>query len=240
MDVCNHPDFHSVSFPVLSESMIAYLFSCEFATCAVPEAHRDLFKGAEDVVSSTAGWEPGALNLAQAFAMKFRTPLVHGEITRLLIDLEQDGEKRWSRFSKRLPEPTRGKLAERHEKPYRHLLEQRITEDLRRYDHLFHILVHTSPDQAGRITLSTPQASDHATNAASQWRDGLRKAELDVIHLSGQGGNALTKPLAAAHPAESYVQIRLDVAQSFFLDGRPLRWDEMKKILLDTLKAVTL
>ena len=74
--------------------MTAFLFSCEHATCAVPEAYRELFHGAEDAVHSTEGWEPGSLNLAQAFSMKFRTPLVHGDVTRLLIDLEKDSDER--------------------------------------------------------------------------------------------------------------------------------------------------
>jgi predicted N-formylglutamate amidohydrolase len=57
--------------------MIAYLISCDHATCAVPEPYREIFRGSEEVVSSKEGWEPGALNLAQGFAMKFSTPLVH-------------------------------------------------------------------------------------------------------------------------------------------------------------------
>ena len=67
--------------------MTAFLFSCDHATCAVPEPYREIFRGSEEVVASTEGWEPGSLNLAQGFAMKFRTPLVHGDVTRLLIDL---------------------------------------------------------------------------------------------------------------------------------------------------------
>ena len=113
--------------------MSAYLFSCEHANCAVPEAYRELFRGSEEVVGSEEGWEPGSLNLAQAFSMKFRTPLVHGDVTRLLIDLEKDGDARWSRFSMRLPEATRAKVADRHERPFRASLLQRIAEDLRRH-----------------------------------------------------------------------------------------------------------
>ena len=31
--------------------MTAVLFSCEYATCAIPEAYRELFHGEEDVVT---------------------------------------------------------------------------------------------------------------------------------------------------------------------------------------------
>src|SRR6478735_2045366 len=136
--------------------MTAFLFSCDNATCAVPEAYREIFRGSEEVVGSTEGWEPGALNLAQGFAMKFRTPLVHGDVTRLLIDFAQDGDARWSRFSLKLPEATRGKVADRHERPYRLALNQRIAEDLRRHPALLHVMIHTDPATDGMVLLETP------------------------------------------------------------------------------------
>ncbi|RYG57345.1 MAG: N-formylglutamate amidohydrolase, partial [Alphaproteobacteria bacterium] len=120
--------------------MIACLFSCEHATCAVPEAFRETFRGSEETVASTKGWDPGALNLAQGFSMKFRTPLVHGDVTRLLIDLNEEGDLRWSDFSGKLPEATRAKLVDRHERPYRMALNSRIAEDLTRHQKLVHLM----------------------------------------------------------------------------------------------------
>ena len=102
--------------------MVPLFFSCENATCAVPEAWRELFRGSEELVMSPEGWEPGALNLAQGFAMKFRTPLVHGDVTRLLIDLNAAGDERWSRFSRQLTDAQRVKLVERHETKFHDLL----------------------------------------------------------------------------------------------------------------------
>lgn len=215
--------------------MTTLLFSCENATCAVPEAHRELFRGAEDAVASVEGWEPGSLNLAQAFSMKFRTPLVHGDVTRLLIDLAQDGEARWSRFSSTLPEVTRGKIADRHERPFRTLLVQRIGEDLRRNAAVLHVLVHTSPEIDGRVLLETPAGASLAETAASSWRGHLRSAELDVLHVRGVESTALETFLAGGFPAEQYAQVRLTVAQSYFLEGRPWRWETAKKVLLDSL-----
>jgi hypothetical protein len=147
--------------------MTAFLISCENATCAVPEAYREIFRDFEDDVASTEGWEPGALNLAQGFAMKNRTPLVHGDVTRLLIDLEKDGDERWSRFSLKLPEATRVKVAERHEKPYRMMLNQRIGEDLRRHAAVLHLMVHTDATTDGRVTLETPKGGVLAEKIAA-------------------------------------------------------------------------
>ncbi len=218
--------------------MTAFLFSCEYATCAVPEAYRELFRGSEDVVSSLEGWEPGSLNLAQGFAMKFRTPLVHGDMTRLLIDLEKDGDARWSRFSLKLPEATRVKIVERHERKYRLLLSQRIAEDLRRHDALLHVMVHTMPEREGVVLLETMKGAALAEELAAGWRTALLGTDLDVRHEKDAEQTGLGAHLAAEFPATQYAQVRLRVSQSFFLEGKPLRWETLKKALLDQLLAV--
>jgi len=217
------------------ERMTTYLFSCEHATCAVPEAYRELFRGSEEVVASTEGWEPGSLNLAQAFSMKFRTPLVHGDVTRLLIDLEKTGGERWSRFSLQLPETTRVKIIDRHERPFRSQLCQRIAEDLRRHAAVLHLMIHTSPEIDGRMLLETPAAAPLAENMAAAWRGHLRNAEIDVLHVRGSTPSALEAFLQGEFPADQYAQVRLTVSQSFFLEGRPWRWETLKKALLESL-----
>ena len=215
--------------------MISYLFSCDHATCAVPEAYRELFFDSEEVVASPAGWEPGSLNLAQGFAMRFRTPLVHGDVTRLLIDLGKDGDERWSRFSEKLPETTRVKLAERHEKPYRAMLVQRVTEDFRRKAAVIHVLVHTSDAHEGRVVLETPQTAELAEAVAAEWRNRLAREELDARLHRHSGVSAVSAFLDERFPATQYAQIRLTVSQSFFLEGRPMKWEALKKHLTETL-----
>lgn len=215
--------------------MTAFLFSCENATCAVPEAYREIFRGSEEIVGSTRGWEPGSLNLAQGFAMKFRTPLVHGDVTRLLIDFEQDGDARWSEFSLKLPEATRVKVADRHERPFRLALNQRIEEDLRRHDAVLHVSIHTDASTDGRVMLETPAGSDLSEKFAGAWRSRIAAAEVDVRHVTGSGSTPLSLALTGGFSADRYAQIRLSVSQTFFLEGRPLRWDTLKKLLLESL-----
>jgi hypothetical protein len=215
--------------------MTSLLFSCENATCAVPEAYREIFLDDEDVLTSGLGWEPGSLNLGQAFAMKFRTPLVHGDVTRLLIDLEKDGDERWSRFSLQLPESTRHKIVERHEKAYRALLFQRIGEDLRRHRAVLHVMVHTDSETEGRVTLETPVGGMLAEKIAALWRLRLNSEVLDVRHFRNSDCLALAAALSREFPADQYAQVRLKVSQSFFLDGRPLKWDLLKKLLMESL-----
>lgn len=218
--------------------MTAFLFSCDYATCAVPEAYREIFRGSEDSVGSTEGWEPGALNLAQGFAMKFRTPLVHGDVTRLLIDFQQDGDARWSRFSLKLPEATRVKVVDRHERPYRTMLNQRIAEDLRRHEALLHVMIHTDAGTDGLVMLETPPGAELAERFASAWRSRLVAAEVDVRQVRGAEPSPLGATLTAKFPASQYAQVKLSVSQTFFLEGRPWRWETLKKLLLESLVAV--
>lgn len=215
-------------------SVTAYLFSCENATCAVPEAYREIFRGQEEVLTSCEGWEPGALNLAQGFAMKFRTPLVHGDVTRLLIDFEKDGDDRWSRFSLKLPEATRNKIADRHERPYRILLHQRISEDLRRYQAVLHTMVHTHPELDGKVRLETPAGAVLAGTIANSWCAELKTRGIDANHVPEADSSPLAKILTNVYPPGQYAQVRLSVSQSFFLEGRPLRWEGLKKALLES------
>ena len=182
--------------------MTAFLFSCNYATCAVPEAYREIFRGSEEVVGSTAGWEPGSLNLAQGFAMKFRTPLVHGDVTRLLIDFENDGDARWSRFSLKLPETTRVKVVDRHERPYRTSLKQRIAEDLRRHDALLHVMIHTDPKTDGLVLLETPVGADLAEKFSNAWRARLAAADVNVRQVKAVPINDLGAALSSGVSAD--------------------------------------
>lgn len=219
-------------YPLLR--MISYLFSADYATCAVPEAYREIFRGSEETVASTEGWEPGALNLAQGFAMKFRTPLVHGDVTRLLIDFSKNGDERWSRFSLKLPETTRAKLEDRHERPYRTTLRQRIEEDLKRYSAVVHVMVHADADTAGIVKLQTRAGAGEAEKLAALWRARLTESGVEVRHVTGQDFSPLAKVLSEQY-RENYILIRLGVSQSFFLEGKPLRWETLKRSVLDSL-----
>ncbi len=184
---------------------------------------------------STRGWEPGSLALAQGFAMKFRTPLVHGDVTRLLIDLGRDGDARWSEFSSKLPEATQAKVVDRHERPFRTNLGQRIEEDQRRHERVLHVTIHTDPMTEGLVMLETPVGASVAEKFAAAWRNRIAAEGVDVRHVSGSGSTPLEDLLSRRFPADRYARIRLTVSQTFFLEGRPLRWESLKKLVISTL-----
>lgn len=214
--------------------MNAFLITCSHATCALPEAQRSLFKGSEDLVHSPEGWEPGALNLAQGLAMKFSTPLIHGDVTRLLIDLDHDGEKRWSNISSKLPEATKSKLIERHELKFRHQIEGRLEDDLKRRDAVIHFVVHTAPIEDGKIIFEHA-GSAFAEKIATASEEQLPSTEVTSSCSPLMDKNAFIRWILESYPDPKYGLIRITVSQSFFLKSIPMRWETIKKALITAL-----
>ncbi len=217
-----------------------HVLSCEPATSAVPEWHKELFRGQEDVVSSGEGWAPGSLNLAQAFATKLRALLAHGDITRLLVDFGKsaDDPTRFSRFSETLPEDTRQKLDERHHAPYLNLLRQRTAEEQRRGGVALHLSIRTDAYQGmPLIGLHHDPSRDFESSFVARWSAALaaQAPELPVTTVADPN-YGLSATLRGLFP-ENFGSVSLVVDQACFLDGRPIRWDLFKRHLLETLPA---
>jgi predicted N-formylglutamate amidohydrolase len=215
-----------------------FILSCEPATSAVPEWHKDLFRGHEETVGSLEGWAPGSLNLAQAFATKLRALLAHGDITRLLVDFAKSpgDPARFSRFSRSLGDEARRKLDERHHAPYLNLLKQRIAEEQRKSGVALHLSIRTDPAPAPPVvSLIHDPSRDLESAFVRKWADALRAADPELsVALVPDPNYGLSATLREAFHA-GFGSVSLVAAQSCFLDGRPLRWESLKKLLLATL-----
>lgn len=219
--------------------MIPVFFSCEHATCAVPEPWRELFRGHEEAVASEEGWEPGALNLAQGFAIRFRTPLSHGDVTRLLIDLEAAGDDQWSRLSAGLTEVQKGKLRERHARPFLESMHHKIGEALRRDPRVVHVMVHVEALEEGVVRVESPPGDGMAAGHAEEWVRAMLKGPdaMPAVAATMSKISATGRSLHEAYGAERVSLLCLRVSRSYFLEGRPWRWEKAKKRLIDSLAA---
>jgi hypothetical protein len=215
-----------------------FVLSCEPATCAIPEWHRELFRGSEEVVTSAEGWSPGSLNLAQAFATKLRTLLAHGDITRLLVDFTRhpDDPERFSRFSKTLNEDHRSKLDERHHRAHLNLLKQRILEEQRRSGLAIHLTFRTE-DRPGMPAVEFLHSTEREieTRFVDRWRTRIQSTYPELSTGTGNdNGYGLSRFLRDEFQ-EGFGSVSVVAARSSFLEGTPVRWDRLKKILLETL-----
>jgi len=220
-----------------SRMNVALLVSCEYATCAVPGGQRVVFEGREEELHSEAGWEPGALNLAQAFAMAFRTPIVHGEVTRLLVDLEASESKRLGKYASEISDHARERFGGPVWKGYRETLRGRIAEDLQRHDAVVHVLAHVTGAVPGHVRMRVRDTTDLAATIATSWAAAATRDNLAASMETGGIPGNLIDYLAAFFPPENYAPIRLEVAPPYFLEGRPMRWEECKKTLIQALSS---
>jgi predicted N-formylglutamate amidohydrolase len=224
------------------------IFSCEHATCSVPEAFKEALAKDTDTITSARGWDLGSLNLAQGMAMKFRTPLVNCEITRLIIDCyaQQNDPACWSELSQKLTETQREKLVERQLLPHLNTLRQRVSNELKRSSNVLHISVHTFDPVAhpnADVSLLFSEGKVSESSIALNWMKILQEKmpELRIIpnvkFYADQAKNLLDT-LRSEWTSEQYLAIELQVSNQLFLDNKPVRWDTLKTALIDALKAV--
>lgn len=218
--------------------MATLIPTCENAVATVPEWHKAAFKGHEDRLNSATGWSPGALNLAQGIAMKHHTPLVHAEMTRLLIDLAKhpQGDDRWSPISRSLTAEQRQKLDERQKKTFLDQIEQRAGDALARGGTVVHLSVDTQPglgDQWLRFLYDSSRVAE--TDWVRKWISNLRGL-FPEIRIDEQ--SAPTRSLSGylrSKFGEEFLSIAVVANQSLFLEGRPVRWDVFKKKFVTSL-----
>ncbi len=219
--------------------MTSFLITCCHATCAIPEAQRELFRGLEDRVTSAEGWEPGALNLAQGLAMKLSTPLVHGDVSRLLFDVEQIGDAQWSEISITIPEALRARFADRHNEKFHHAIDVKLDEDFKRHDSVIHLDIHTAPIADGKVTfefVGDPLAEKFAATASKN----MTIPEIAVT----------SKPMKEISPMLEWMLqkeipgkigiVRITVSQSFFMKSQPLRWETAKKAIIQAVSTAAI
>ncbi|MDT8408041.1 MAG: N-formylglutamate amidohydrolase [Wenzhouxiangellaceae bacterium] len=100
--------------------LISFLISAEHAGKQVPQRWQALFARQQFLLDSHRGWDPGSGELARALAAPLNAPLLEGEITRLLIDLNRSPAHplRFPAFSRGLAPAQKRELIERYWQPH--------------------------------------------------------------------------------------------------------------------------
>lgn len=104
------------------------LITCEHAGNSVPEKFKYVFKDAEKVLNSHRGWDPGAYEAATYLVNRFKAPLYHMQMTRLLIEMNRsiDNDQLFSEFSNPLNSNEKSLLIQEYYNPYRQNVEHAI------------------------------------------------------------------------------------------------------------------
>lgn len=208
----------------------ALVLSCEHGGNRVPRRWRRLFEGAEDVLASHRGWDPGALVLARRLARVFGAPLVATTVTRLLVDPNRSpGHPRlFSGFTRGLPPAERDLVLARHYGPYRTRVEDEVRVGIGRRGSVLHVSVHSfTPVLDGRarrldVGLLYDPSREPERSLAASWLEGARRA-LPGLRFRANApyrgtSDGLATFLRKRVPPERYSGVELEIGQGL-LDG---------------------
>ena len=126
----------------------AVLVTCEHAGNAVPPEYAGLFSGAESLLASHRGWDPGSLGIGRRLAELLGAPLLATAVTRLLVEPNRS-PGRPGVFSERtagLPETEKTRILETHYHPHRRAVEDQIRRWTEAGERVLHLGVHTFTD----------------------------------------------------------------------------------------------
>lgn len=124
------------------------LVTCEHGGNTVPTRWQRLFSGADDVLRSHRGWDPGALGVAQQLADRRSAPIIFSTTTRLLIELNRsiDHPGLFSDYTKSLSQAERDLLVKTYYAPYREAVEQLVGAMIAAGRRVLHVSVHSFTD----------------------------------------------------------------------------------------------
>lgn len=135
-------------------SKFRIIITCEHATNAVPPEYKPLYAGAEEILNSHRGWDPGAFSLASELAHELGTPLFSYPYTRLLIEPNRSAGhlKLFSEFSKSLSTTEKSVLMDEYYLPYRNRVENEIGKHISKGKLVLHLSVHSfTPELDGAL-----------------------------------------------------------------------------------------
>jgi predicted N-formylglutamate amidohydrolase len=121
------------------------VLSCEHAGMRVPREHAALFRGAQAVLASHRGWDPGALDLGRRMAQRMGCKLHACTWTRLLVEPNRSphNPRIWSSFTRALPRALRERILERYWRPHRTRVEAALDQATRGNAVVLHVAVHS-------------------------------------------------------------------------------------------------
>ncbi len=123
---------------------VAFVMSCEHATCDVPKAWRHLFPD-PTLLQSHRGWDPGAAAVARSLARRLKAPLILGRVTRLLADANRSAHHPHvhGEAVRRLPEPERRAILATWHEPHQHAVIGAVEIGLAQARRVVHISCHS-------------------------------------------------------------------------------------------------
>lgn len=212
------------------------LITCEHASNRIPFAYDAWFVGAGEVLESHRGWDPGTAWLGDALHAEYGLPLVKGEVSRLLVELNRSEENAelWSEFSAKLSREQQAEVLRRYYRPYRDTVIEHIEQGIVEEGFVRHLSLHSfTPEWKGEerqvdVGILFDPDRDAETGEAAQLADKIGKAfpGARVLYNKPYLGtdDGLTTWLRELYPDNEYSGIELEINQGWIASGR-WQWD---------------
>jgi predicted N-formylglutamate amidohydrolase len=223
------------------------LLTCEHGGNRIPSEYAELFRGAEDVLASHRGWDPGALTLASLLARKLQKPLLAVTWTRLLVEANRTptNPRIWSRFTKTLPKDERQRILARWWQPHRQAVEEAAAAAIARGKRVVHVAVHSfTPELDGVVRnadvgLLYDSRRKHEAELCRRWGAILLKLDpkLRVRYNYPYNGAAdgLSTWLRRRHPQTRYLGVEIELNQAL-VDGKD--WRRFQQNIAESLREL--
>ncbi len=223
------------------------VITCEHGGNSIPRAYRSLFIGADDVLATHRGYDPGALELAKNLSKSLDAPLFHSTTSRLLVELNRSlrHPSLFSAYTRDLTPSQQAEILKRHWQAYRTEVETEIARLIASGRKVLHVSAHSfTPELDGNIRradiglLYDPRRAYESAFCAD-WRERLRVLEPSLIvrrnypYLGTADG--FTTSLRKQFGDDDYSGIELEVNQKWPLAGRA-EWQRLQAILIESLQ----
>ncbi len=210
----------------MSRSSLPLLITCEHASNFIPERWKNAFQGQEELLASHRGWDPGALELSATIQRATISPLIRGEVSRLLIELNrsEDHPQLFSEISALFDSREKRLIMERFYRPYRQSVQEAVGKLIRSHGCVLHLSVHSfAPVWQGRereldVGVLFDPGRDPESIVARRFA-GLLAADSSLRIRENEPykgtDDGLTTYLRTCFPESSYMGLELEVSQRF-------------------------
>lgn len=210
--------------------MPALLVTAEHASNHVPSPYGAGLPAS--TLASHRAYDPGTADLARRLAKLHGAPLIAGNISRLLVDLNRsaDNPRRWSPEAQRLPTDTREALSQRFHVPHWQRVAEAIAAGIEAEGSVIHVAVHSfTPSLEGRertmdVAFLYDPARGRERALVDGWQAALAQAAPDLVlrrNAPYRGvSDGLTRGMRLRFDDRHYAGIELEVNQKWLVGPR--------------------
>ena len=124
------------------------IVTCEHAGHEIPPAYASCFVGAEEVLHSHRGWDPGSLGVGLRLSTRLSAPLLATTTSRLLVEANRSphAPDLFSQYTRGLTDAERDRILRHHYLPHRRGVEGLINALIQAGERVLHLAVHSFTD----------------------------------------------------------------------------------------------